>query len=349
MKRSLGPVEKHSGWNSSTLALSVFGILVIVSGVALALHWGVRKADSHGQQVDSAEESTNSNDFAMELRLGTFQARSRRLVYPYSVIPGGINSADELRAAAAHDPVIGAHYSGFDYHRARMVEVKTARAVYVSYRRNGKIFWTHKQATLYPGEKLLTDGRTSARTRCGNQVSTLPQVNTSPFEPAVAELDRPDAVASGMTQVLPGNVDADLFPFDPLLPLGPLSAGGRFMGGPQAGAFVPYPLGGGFVGPTRLSKPPSGGTGGSGTGAPGGGSPGGGGPGGGGPGGGGSPGGGGGGPGGAPGGGGGGGCVGSSCNPPNTPPPAVAPEPGTAALVISGIAAIVARLRNRRR
>jgi hypothetical protein len=116
------------------------------------------------------------------------RAHNRRMVYPYSVIPGGVASSDELREAAAHDAAVAAHYSGFNFNRAKIVAVDRPRLVYLSYRRGGQIFWTRKQLSLHPGEKLLTDGRITARTRCGNQVSALPQANTSPGEPLIAEL-----------------------------------------------------------------------------------------------------------------------------------------------------------------
>jgi hypothetical protein len=93
--------------------------------------------------------------------------------------------------------------------------------VYLSYRRGDKIFWTRKQASLHKGEKLLTDGRTTSRTRCGNQVSVLPQAKTAPNEPTMAELDRPDEMASGMNRALPSTFDSDLMVLDPGLTLGP--------------------------------------------------------------------------------------------------------------------------------
>ncbi|MBV9342322.1 MAG: hypothetical protein JO159_15730, partial [Acidobacteria bacterium] len=239
MNRLPGSVAKRPGKTTIRVALSLLAILVIAT-CCLAFAWysNFPGAGFEVLPTDPPEESSSSSDFQSELRLGTFQPRTRHLVYPYSVIPGGVDSAAELRIEAAHDPVIGTHYSGFDYQKAHLVEVKAARAVYVSYRRNGKIFWTHRRATLHPGEKLLTDGHMTARTRCGNQVSVLPQLNTSPFEPTIAELERPDGVASGITQVLPGIVEPNLFRFDPLLSLAP---GGVFAGSPQASAFIPLP------------------------------------------------------------------------------------------------------------
>jgi hypothetical protein len=164
------------------------------------------------------------------------QARNRRVVYPYSVIPGGVRSSAELRDIAEHDSVVAKHYSGFDYARARVIELDRPQLVYVSYRRGGQIHWMSKQTTLLKGEMLLTDGHITARTRCGNQVSVLPQANISPQEPTIAELERPDAVASGREQLFPETSAA--LNLDPMLPLEP-----PFGSFPQLGNFMPLPPG----------------------------------------------------------------------------------------------------------
>jgi len=159
------------------------------------------------------------------------------------VIPGGVSSAEELRSVAAHDQTVAEHYAGFDYDHARVVPVSQPRLVYVSYRRRNKVYWTRKQMSLHPGEKLLTDGKITARTRCGNQVSVLPQANTSPDEPLMAELDRPDAAASGIMR-LPANL-ASLLNADPGMPAGPSSLGGNSLagGGVPPSGFIPLPVG----------------------------------------------------------------------------------------------------------
>ena len=177
------------------------------------------------------------------------RAHNRRLVYPYSVIPGGVNSVAELRDAAAHDPIVAEHYAGFDYARARVIQVDRPRLVYLSYRRGGKIHWSSKQASLHPGEKLISDGKVTARERCGNQVSVLPQANTAPDEPLMAELDQPDALASGI-EFLSG-LNSQLMPGDPVMPVGPSSpvAGGSApLAGPPVGpgppgVSMPFPIG----------------------------------------------------------------------------------------------------------
>ena len=261
MKRSLRAIRTFVfGKNSVISSKKAFGsrILILafltIATALFALRWTLATSDSAPLQADDPDDG-GANVF---LAHGFMPAAvlNRRLVYPYSVIPGGISSAEELREIAEHDPVVAVHYSGFDYRNARLVAVTSPRLVYLSYRRNDKIFWTHRQATLHPGEKLLTDGRTTARTRCGNQISVLPQANISPAEPMMAELERPDAVASGIEHLFPEKLESNLFQIDPEVPAGPLSPRGPLRGSVLPGAFMPLPIGP-SVGPVLASHPPT--------------------------------------------------------------------------------------------
>jgi hypothetical protein len=114
-----------------------------------------------------------------------------RVIYPYSVVPGGVRTPEELRESGVHDRVVSEHYAGFDFQKARVIKVKQARLVYLSYRIGDQIYWTTKKVSLHEGEDLITDGKVTARTRCGNQVSVLPQKKTSSQEPAAAQFDGP--------------------------------------------------------------------------------------------------------------------------------------------------------------
>jgi PEP-CTERM motif-containing protein len=118
--------------------------------------------------------------------------RSQRDVYPYSLVPGGVRNARELRDVFEHDPVLASHYRDFDFRRARIIRLAEDKTVYVSYRIAGKIYWTTRRVPLHAGEVLITDGVITIRTRCGNQVSLSPRQEVSPQqEPNVAVLDRP--------------------------------------------------------------------------------------------------------------------------------------------------------------
>jgi hypothetical protein len=235
-------------WESAVIIRGIGFLLLVVICVA-----GVRWIS--GGTYRSAFQSTASTS-AKPVSLaalagpsaGAITVRNRRTVYPYSVVPGGVSSPAELREAAAHDLTVAAHYAEFNYARGRVVEVTRPRLVYLSYRRGNHVYWTRKQVSLHQGEKLLTDGRITARTRCANQVSVLPQAQTSPEEPSMAELDRPDAVASGMER-FPMALDSSLLNFDPGMPIGPGSPMGSTFAGTPPGVFIPLPIGGPVAGP----------------------------------------------------------------------------------------------------
>ena len=112
-------------------------------------------------------------------------------VFPYSVIPGGVHSGQELMDAAKREPVVAAHYAQFVANHARVICLVQDKLAYVSYRLGNHIFWTKKKVTLHKGERLLNDGEHLARTRCGNRVSVVAMAPTSPQEPAEKVLNRP--------------------------------------------------------------------------------------------------------------------------------------------------------------
>ena len=101
--------------------------------------------------------------------------RPTRLVYPYSVVPGGVASPEEVAEAMLRDPVVARHYAGFDPKRARVETLRQPRLAYVSYRIKDRVFFTRKPVRLYAGEQVITDGRTTIRARCGNKVEEAPQ------------------------------------------------------------------------------------------------------------------------------------------------------------------------------
>jgi hypothetical protein len=162
-------------------------------------------------------------------------------IYPYSVIPGGVKDADDLRYASLRDYVVRRHYAHFDFSHARFVPASEAREVYLSYRIRDTVFWTRRKIRLHIGELLLTDGKITARARCGNQISDTAKPEVSEEEPTEDVLDQPVA------QLEPG----PSFPIRPLLaapdlPIGepapPKLFAGQFFF-PYAPIGVPIPTG----------------------------------------------------------------------------------------------------------
>ncbi len=117
---------------------------------------------------------------------GLQPAKYERVVYPYSVIPGGAYSRQELAARMGEDRVVANHFADFAVNQARAVRSEADKMVHVSYRLGDKVFWTKKTIKVAKGEALMTDGRDFARARCGNRISVLPQAPVSDEEPDVA-------------------------------------------------------------------------------------------------------------------------------------------------------------------
>ncbi len=128
----------------------------------------------------------------MDLREPLFvTSRPSRPAYAYSVIPGGVGSGQELHEIADHDPVVAQHFLGFDYQHAHLITVAGKQLVYVAYRKGDKVYWTRKKMPLHPGETLISDGKITARTRCGNRVAVAPLGPPSPADPLISDLDQP--------------------------------------------------------------------------------------------------------------------------------------------------------------
>lgn len=122
-------------------------------------------------------------------------ANTARRIYPYSIVPGGVASREDLARRAGADPVVARHYASFDIGKAHPVAVTRARAVHVSYRKGDKVYWTAHKVMLAAGETVFTDGASDIRGRCGNRISDRPQLPVAMNEPSAQELDASMSVA----------------------------------------------------------------------------------------------------------------------------------------------------------
>ncbi len=182
--------------------LAAAAILAFTIGASsLALRVFVPSLFSARQAIPAEELIRLNRHHTAPLDQILAHAQAPRPVYPYSVVPGGVEDAKELKWVAEHDPVVAAHYAGFDYAHAQVVRLTLARTVYVSYRIGNRIYWTSRRVTLKKGEKLITDGRMTARSRCANRVEETPQQEAaSPVEPPAQKFDEP-MIAGGGTAI----------------------------------------------------------------------------------------------------------------------------------------------------
>ncbi|MGA7080655.1 MAG: PEP-CTERM sorting domain-containing protein [Terriglobales bacterium] len=172
-------------------------------------------------------------------------------VYPYSVVPGGVKDPQELREAALRDYVVRRHFAHFDFAHAQLIRSTEPREVYLSYRIRNTVFWTRKKVRLLPGELLLTDGKITARARCGNQISDTAKPEVSDEEPEEDVMDQPVAVAAAAPSF---PIRALLNP--PELPVGAINPPQNFTGGgfvfPPVPVGLPFPYGSCAAGETEI-------------------------------------------------------------------------------------------------
>jgi hypothetical protein len=176
-------IHKNAGWSTVARILStVFnnrsGVWASIVLAALLLSACSRVSNK------KTKASANSQNRS--------QALAARKVYRYSVVPGGVYSSDELAASRRADPVVRAHYA--DFRSTASVTLLPADAfVYVSYRKANRVYWSSSKHKLPKGERVLTDGKNLARTRCGNRLSYTPMQPTLNLgEPGAQALDRPE-------------------------------------------------------------------------------------------------------------------------------------------------------------
>ncbi|MCX6598312.1 MAG: PEP-CTERM sorting domain-containing protein [Acidobacteria bacterium] len=194
-----------------------------------------------------------------------------RPVYRHSVLPGGAQSGAEVKQKLAQDAPAAAHYRGIDPDRLKPVQLTQDRRAYVSYRVGQKIYWTRKPQLLKAGELVLTDGKQTVRTRCGNRLEDEPQdeVQSADESPADEEFDQiaePDGrwPAPGTPDSRPGRqltaITEPLFGWDPggNLPSGPLSSPSSTPNGGRVWAPPPQPGGLAGIGFSGGTPPPGG-------------------------------------------------------------------------------------------
>lgn len=119
-----------------------------------------------------------------------------RPVYKHSVIPGGVLQPTELQRAMSLDQVVAEHFKGVEPGRLLVEHVRDPFLAYVSYRIGDKVYWTSQRLLIRSGERVLTDGTTSVRARCGNAISMEPREPVAANEPSPDALDQLDEVTA---------------------------------------------------------------------------------------------------------------------------------------------------------
>ena len=160
---------------------------------------------------------------------------SRRLVFPWSVVSGGVDSPLAMRTAMREDPVVEAHYAGLNPAEFRAETLPAKRQGYVSYRIRDKVYWTRGMVTLLAGETVLSDGRFLVRGRCGNLFSPTPREPVAPPELEPEEIDMDAAVREALLMQSPA------LPGEPALETGTVINPKQIGNNPEITSVLPVP------------------------------------------------------------------------------------------------------------
>lgn len=237
--------RRHRRNRAIRRALLVSACALLTAGLSLAALQHL--SPSLFRASRDAEPTRQAAEASRQLFIATQQEALRQIenrkVYPYSIVPGGVKDPHELKWVADHDPVVAAHYAGFNYERAHIVQLTLARTVFLSYRIGNRVYWTRHRVSLKKGETLITDGKITARTRCANRVEDVPQQATSNAEPPAAKFEEPiQPVAGTAVSTPPVPFESTLMSRTPppgLGPAPPLTMYDPMNGGSVVPVFLP--------------------------------------------------------------------------------------------------------------
>jgi hypothetical protein len=281
LSKSLGAFIELGFRRLVAIAVLAFGTVPVLYGVC-PQYWSARPSFATQIAADATPDLTPKADFAAAASEAAEAAPASadvendapvvRRLYAYSVVPGGVHSEAELRAAVNTDSAVRLHYAGLNLASARLERLGEPKLAYVSYRRGDSIFWTRNAVRIAKGERVMTDGTMMLRARCGNRISEVPM---APVEaPAAAvppeAMELPPADAMAFPAAMPENVPLAPTPETAILiPPAGATPGSPVVPGGYPPPFTWIPTGGSpsSSGPTKPGSP--GGPGGpSGPGAP---------------------------------------------------------------------------------
>jgi hypothetical protein len=145
----------------------------------------------------------------------------KNVVYNYSVIPGGEGNVSDFCEEVQSD----AAFKGFNCNVAYETTLRSPIAVFMTFKKNGHIYWTKHLVSVKAGELIYTDGHRSFLARCGNEIGFALQEPTmeidesllsQPVVPAAAEAalvlapSGSQAVATVAPVSFPAGIPADV-------------------------------------------------------------------------------------------------------------------------------------------
>jgi hypothetical protein len=177
--------RRRSVWRSAAIVAAIFS----VPAATIAVEWWATAALQTPAATPVVARRPAPPVSATREIEALLNASPTGRAYPYSIVPGGVRSSQEVVDAMARDRVVANHYRLVSASDLRTERVTNSRLVYMSYRIGDKVYWTKRPMRLNAGETILTDGVNQIRTRCGNCLSLEPLGPSSDDEPDPIEFE----------------------------------------------------------------------------------------------------------------------------------------------------------------
>jgi hypothetical protein len=210
-------VVRRWRWMAILLAVCSFGWLALLRISKMATWQRASSGSESGAKALINPPSETKTALALEAN----RKWPVRVGYPYSVVPAGVRSVEDLKNAITCDPVVAADYASFALSSAPIIRLDRDRSIHVFYRLGGQVDWMKKELKLEKGETLITDGVHTALTRCGNLISETVSDLVFPNEPTAQEMDAslpPDTGIQTSSNV-PPDPPGTLIPAIPMPPI----------------------------------------------------------------------------------------------------------------------------------
>ncbi len=171
------------GFAKGFAACALVVIAVVAVGVAVRSFTAEEKAVSHAvplmpAAVQKVEEPANADSEMGGKYYGLCKKNS-------------IHSIRDFQKVVRNDPVLEAHFAGFNWDTARIARQEKDVWTYVSYRKGDVIWRTTKAVRLPKGDGYVTDGTRVVRTFCCNDYVIAPAPTGAGPAAPVERVDAP--------------------------------------------------------------------------------------------------------------------------------------------------------------
>ncbi len=165
--------KTHSSRATAALAVGVGAFLIALAALGVAGLALLKASRPPVPMVSSGQLESVWKD-RYEPRLEASEAARGERPWYGLCARYAVNSVEDFRREVAAQPLLTRHFADFDWGSARLLALDQTLTSHVSYVTDDRIAWTRGRLTLKAGETVITDGATTVRTFCCNEITDAP-------------------------------------------------------------------------------------------------------------------------------------------------------------------------------